>query len=413
AESTVFEHAFASSPDDAPSIASLMTGRYPPEHGLLLTRRVRDAVQTLAESLKKAGYDTHAITSEVQMSAASGLQQGFDQVDIVDPSTVDDLDGGAAEMSRRAIAWIRGSWPRKNPFFLTLVYSSPSLPYHPPDSARFRFIDPIVPHDRVDVVADYWLPFAARYSARAAEISDREMVMLRDLYDAEIYYADDRIGEVVSSLREMKLLDSTLLVETASRGEMLGEDHLLADTSSLRDANLRVPLLMRFPGHVKGGLRVAGLAQDVDVMPTMLDLLGVARPETVSRSATSLAPLDGPARRSTAVSTAVRPGPASKFDLIVSGRDDRYRIIVSSAGVEALFDFQADPDGAQNLLRTSPDAAERMLKKLGDWDAALSAVPGMPALPAPGQPPPGIAPGGPPPAGSAGPPAPKPPRSKP
>lgn len=189
---------------------------------------------------------------------------------------------------------------------------------------------------------------------------------------------------------------------------MLGEDHLLADTSSLRDVNLRVPLLMRFPGHVRAGLRVAGLAQDVDVMPTMLDLLGVARPETVSRTATSLAPLDGPPRRSSAVSTAVRPGPGRSFDLLVSGRDDRYRIVVSSAGVEALFDLQTDPEGAQNALSSSRDAAGRMQKKLADWDAALSAVPGMPPLPPPGQAPSGLVPAGPPPPAKS-----NPPRSKP
>src|SRR5262249_41735115 len=157
------------------------------------------------------------------------------------------------------------------------------------------------------VVAEYWMPFAGRYNARLADLSDREMNTLHDLYDAEVLYLDDQIGKVVAGLRELKALDATLLVGTATRGEDLGEQHRLADPSSLREASLRVPLLMRLPGVVPAGRRVAGLAQDVDVMPTILDLLRVKRPATIGRSAVSLAPFLEKTSRATAVSAAIAP----------------------------------------------------------------------------------------------------------
>jgi len=388
-EGTLFERAYTASPDDAASLASLLTGRYPPEHGLLLIRHLRDSINTLPEVLKESGYATRAITSERQMSRDSGLFQGFEEIDVVDPAAAEEFDGGAAEVSRRAISWIKEKWDRKKPFFMVLVYSSPLLPFHPPDDYRFKFVDPIVVRERVEVVSEYWLPFAEKYNAHAADLSDREMNTLRDLYDAEIFYADARIGEVVSMLREMKLLDDTLLVETATRGEDLGEQHRLADASSLREANLRIPLLIRFPGKAPAGLRVKGLAQNVDLMPTILDLLGLAHPDTISRLAVSLAPMESRTRRTDAVSTAVQSRQGGPVDLFASVRDERYRMLVGPEGPAGLFDLQSDPEGSVDILTRAAEPAARLKKALGEWDTSLSAAPGTAPLPGPIQAAPG------------------------
>jgi arylsulfatase A-like enzyme len=389
-EGAVFDHAYTSCPDEAAAIGSILSGRYPPEHGLLLQRHLRDSVKTLAESLKDAGYATHAITSEMQMSKESGLHQGFEEVEMIDPAESEELDGGAAAVTRRATAWIGGKRDREKPFFLVLVYSSAELPFHPPDKVRFKFVDPIVSRDRVDVVSEYWVPFAVRYNAHQAELSDREMDMLHDLYDAELLYVDDQIGEVVAALRSMNVLDATLLVETATRGEDLGEQHRLADVSSLRESNLRVPLLLRFPGHVPAGLKVEGLAQDVDLMPTILDLVGVARPATISRTAISLAPVGARTKRENSVSTAIRPAAQGSFDLLVSARDDRYRMLVSPRGSEGVFDLSADPEGLVDLSAKSGDVTQRLQRSLAEWDESLQAVPGAPPLPGPHQIAPGV-----------------------
>src|SRR5262249_25521172 len=153
----------------------------------------------------------------------SGLLQGFDAADAIDPAAADELDGGAAAVTRASLQWLRGDRDRTKPFFLLVLYSSPTLPFHPPDDFRVQFVDPIVSRDRVEVVAEYWMPFAGRYNARLADLSDREMNTLHDLYDAEVLYLDDQIGKVVAGLRELKALDATLLVGTATRGEDLGE----------------------------------------------------------------------------------------------------------------------------------------------------------------------------------------------
>jgi len=379
-EGAVFELDYTSSSDDAAALASLLSGRYPPEHGLLLNRRMGETIKTLPEVLKEAGYETRAITSEPQMNRDSGLLQGFEVGEMVDPAASEDLDGGAAQVSAKAIEWLRGHRDPKKPFFLMLVYSSPELPFHPPEPFRYKFVDPIVQRERVDVVAEYWLPFAAKFNAHAVDLSGRETDMLRDIYDGELLYVDSEIGKVVNAVRELRLLDRTLLVETATRGEDLGEEHRLADPSSLREAALHVPLLMRFPGRVPAGLRVAGLAQDVDLMPTILDLLDQKRPDTISRSAFSMAPVEARTRRQDAVSTALIPTSDSTFELRISVRDEKYRLAVSPEGPVGFYDLSSDPDGALDVMARFPEPAAKLTKALAEWDSSLQPLPGTRAV---------------------------------
>lgn len=370
-EGAVFEAAYTSTPVPPGGVASLLTGRYPPEHGLLVNAKLWPGVKTLASVLKAAGYQTHAVISDPAVTDRSGLLEGFDKVERVDPSDSDDMEGGAAATTGLARTWLRSGLDTGRPFFLLVVYSSPTLPFRPPEKFRYQFVDPIVNRARVDAVSEYWTPFARRYTAREVELSREEMDMIRDLYDGEIAYVDDQATAVVGALREKRILDSTLVVVTSDRGEDLGEQHRLADPSSLREVNVRVPLVMRYPPRIKAGTRVKGLAQDVDLAPTVCALLGLPKADFVTRQAVTFEPMDGSVTRGGAVSVALREEAPGVTALLMSIRDPRYRYVVSPSGPLALYDLEKDPQEFVDILARSPQEAEALHAKLADWDASL------------------------------------------
>lgn len=374
-EGTLFEYAFTSTPDTRAAIATLLSGRYPPEHGLFLRTTLHRSVRTLPELLRDEGYQTHAISSDLMVDRKSGLLRGFQQTEMVNPANCPELDGGAAEVTRRAVRWLRESLDPGKRFFLALVYSSTNLPFDPPDPHRLRFMTGGEGSRRVEGASGLWLPFARRFNAGTVSLGARDLDALKALYDGEVAYADAQVGEVMAALRDEGLADGTLVVLTSDRGEDLGDLHRLADRSSLWEANLRVPLVMRLPGRAPEGARIEGIFQDVDLVPTVCDLLEIPPPSTVTGTAVSHFPFEGGPRRTAAVSVALRHHPNDVVDLIMSVRDDRHRYQLSPRGPDALYDLRSGTQATANIMDSSPDHLARMERVLQEWDASLQPLP--------------------------------------
>ncbi len=245
----LFEDATVHAPQTRPSHASMLTGLYPFAHGVRdnFSPPLKGDVPTLAGLLKARGYDTAAFIGGFPLAASSGLNRGFDVYD-------DALGGGgaagalmaersAAEVVDRARRWLGG---RRRPFFAFVHLYDPHAPYEPPR------------------------PFAARYAGRP--------------YDGEVASADAQVGRLLAFLEERGLRGRTLVVATSDHGEGLGDhgedEHLVY----VYDSTLRVPLLVSWPGTLPGGRRVAGQFRGVDLMPTLLELMGVPRVATSGAS---------------------------------------------------------------------------------------------------------------------------------
>ncbi len=394
-EGTLFERAFTSTPDTRAAIATLLSGRYPPEHGLFLRSTLHRSVRMLPELLVDEGYQTHAISSDLLVDRPSGLLRGFQEAEMVDPADCPEIDGGAAEVTRRAVRWLRESADPGKPFLLALIYSSTNLPFDPPGPYRMRFMTGDEGARRVEGASGLWLPFAQRFNAGTASLGARDLDTLKALYDGEVAYADAQVGEVLSALGEEGLADGTLVVVTSDRGEDLGDLHRLADRSSLWEANLRVPLLMRLRGRAPERARIEGIFQDVDLVPTVCDLLGIPPPSTVTETAVSHFPFEGGPRRTAAVSVALRHHPNDVVDLIMSVRDDRHRFQLSPSGPDALYDLRSGPQATANILDSSADHAARMERALEEWDASLQPLPGPDGTAATGPARPPVPPGDP------------------
>lgn len=239
------DDAVAVAPITLPSHASILTGLLPPAHGIRDngTAGLGAGAVTLAERLGDAGWATHAIVSALVLNRRYGLDQGFDSYD-------DDLwsedapklflirDRPARKTADRLLEWL-DRWQRegrRKPFFAWAHFFDPHQPMEP-------------------------------------EPQDRHLSPT--LYDAEIAGVDRAVGRVLDRLRRDGLLDRTIVVVTADHGESLGEHGEKTHAVFVYDATIRVPLLLRYPPALPPGTVYAGPASGVDLVPTILDLLGL------------------------------------------------------------------------------------------------------------------------------------------
>lgn len=257
-EGVLLEDVVVAAPQTRPSHATLLTGRHPYEHGLRDNAHGPLAPRwpTLATQLQAAGYDTAAMIGAYPVSRPSGLDRGF--------RVFDDPFSGAraarereprserrgAEVIDAALRWLSTRTPTA-PFFLWVHLFDPHAPYEAP------------------------APFDARFA--------------REPYDGEVAYADAQLGRLLAQLDKSGLAGRTLVVATSDHGEGLGEHDEAEHMLLVYDTTLRVPLLLRFPGTLPAGARVGGQFRGVDLLPTLLELLG--RPPVATSGASRAANL--------------------------------------------------------------------------------------------------------------------------
>lgn len=232
-------------PITMPSHTSILTGLYPPAHGVRDNGAyaLSDQVTTLAERLQAAGYETSAFVSAAVLARQYNLNQGFDTYD--DDLSAEDApalfmvrDRPAPRTAARVLAWL-GRWlaeSSRRPFF-----------------AWVHFYDPHQPYD-AHGVDDYLSPSP---------------------YDQEIAAADRGVGAILDRLRTANVLDDTLVVLTADHGESLDEHGEKTHGLFIYDATQHVPLIWRYPRQLPAAATYADPVRAVDIVPTILTLLGL------------------------------------------------------------------------------------------------------------------------------------------
>ncbi|MEM6456594.1 MAG: sulfatase, partial [Acidobacteriota bacterium] len=254
ADGVLFEHTYATVPITLPSHTTIMTGKVPLTHGVrdngLFT--VGAEQETLAEILGARGYRTAAAIGAFPLTAQFGLDQGFELYDDHVSADFEDLYGDrvvpkaelffderkAARVNEAALPWLEEN--ADAPFFLWLHYFDPHYPHDPPP-----------PYDQL---------FA------------------HEPYDGEIAYADESLGVMLDHLERLGVRDRTLVVFTADHGEGRGEHNESTHSMLVYNSTMRVPLIVAVPGGQPAGRRVDERVSTVDILPTVLDLLGIAPP---------------------------------------------------------------------------------------------------------------------------------------
>ncbi len=340
-ESVVFERAYAPVPLTLPSHASLMTGLYPPEHGLRVNsglNRLSDEVPVLAEMLRRRGYRTGAFVGAFVLDHKFGLDRGFDvyddRMEEAHGPTPGDPHGHKMRSGSRvvdaALSWLNGS--SRKPFFCWVHLFDAHTPY---DARQDRF-------------------------------GDR---FLDQPYDAGIAYVDRQVGRLLAHLRERGLAENTLVIVVGDHGESLGEHQEHTHGFFLYESTLHVPLILRQPGPQRHTRKIPTPVSLVDLFPTILAMLDPqAKIASSGRSLLPacegeelpLAPLYAESNHPTE-----ECGAAALRGLVT----DRWKYIRSPR--RELYDLQADPGELRNLIDDQSEVAEDLERKLQDREAAL------------------------------------------
>jgi arylsulfatase A-like enzyme len=255
---TVFESFTAAATTTAPSHMTLFTSIEPSVlHRLSGLGRIWPRATTLAEALRGAGFETAAINENVVLDAERGFARGFDFYR--ENKSVEVLEGGgdAARTYAMAKQFLAAHTDRR--FFLFLHTYQVHYPYVPEPGYEALFPEP-----------------PAGAEPRPGLPPDRDPA----LYDREIRFLDDQIRELVAALEEHGLAERTLLVITSDHGEEFLEHGGIGHAANLHAEVTEVPLILVGPG-IPEGRRVSQAFGHRDLMPTLLEWLGVPTPATV------------------------------------------------------------------------------------------------------------------------------------
>ncbi|HEX3645307.1 MAG TPA: sulfatase-like hydrolase/transferase [Vicinamibacterales bacterium] len=322
AEGLRFAVAHAHVPMTLPSHATIMSGLYPPGNGVRDNGAFRfDRKQpTLASALASAGYRTAAFVGSFVLDARFGLNAGFDLYD-------DRLSGSSAnlEIVQRTAEQVLApaqEWiiPAPSPWFVWAHLYDPHEPYTPPE------------------------PYASRY--------------LADPYSGEIAYADAALGTFLARLRTAHALEHTLVVIASDHGESLGEHGERTHGLFAYESTLRVPLIFWAPPAIPAA-SINVPARLVDIMPTVLDLVGVTAPAALDgRSLRGAVPGDDPGSYFEALNANFTRNWAP-----LKGIVSRRRKLIDLP-IPELYDLSVDPGEAHNLYAARRDDARDLESRL-------------------------------------------------
>jgi choline-sulfatase len=328
-DSILFERAWSHVPLTLPSHASILTGLEPSAHGLHdnLGYKLRAGVPTLAELLKKQGYETGGAISCFVLKGESGISRGFDFYDdAVEPpegqTALGQVQRAGPETEARLEAWLAGR-PAGGKLFAFLHLYEPHTPYEPPE------------------------PFKTRYAAQP--------------YDGEIAQADAIVGKFLDFLKARGLYDRALIVFLSDHGEALGEHGESEHGMFLYRETLQVPLFVKLPGGRRAGEAVAAPAALFDVFTTLAEAAGVPEFTRPAGTRSLLDPPGAPPRR--ILSETFFPRIHFGWSELSSLFDGRWHYI--EAPKPEIYDVSADSGEKANLLAEKPDALRSMLAEAG------------------------------------------------
>lgn len=333
-EGVRFDQVATTVPLTLPAHASIMTGQYPPRHGVRdnVNFQLSAAATTLAEVLRSAGYATGGFVGAAVLDAHTGIAQGFDVYsDLPHPGKFSEGHVNlSAERPGEVVALEALSWIAAQPeeFFAWVHLFDPHDPYLPPS------------------------PFRERYAGRE--------------YDGEVAYVDHVVGQLISGLEHQGRSENMVVVVTADHGEGLGDHGERLHSLLVYDSTVRVPLILWAPGRLPADITVRGQASVVDIMPTTLGLLGVRDPLPESRDGADLRQRvdarDAPGRP--AYVETLLPLLELGWSELRSLRTRDFKYI--AAPRPELYDLRADVGEADNVIDRWPQRAAAMRDELAE-----------------------------------------------
>jgi choline-sulfatase len=335
AEGVRFDHAIAQVPLTLPSHASIMTGTYPPVHGLrdmggFILEKKNATIATITQS---AGFATAAFVGSRVLARPMGFSNGF--------ATYDDDMGAqheegllpgiyperrASVVTDRALDWLQKNGQKK--FFIWVHYYDPHAPYKPPE------------------------PYKHIYAS--------------DLYSGEIAYVDAQVGRLLDGLSQQGLRSRTLIVVIGDHGESLGQHGEKTHGIFLYDATTHVPFIIAGPG-VPSGQVIEDQVRSIDVMPTVLSFLNLPPGKEVQGTDLLLdIQQEHEPKPNNAYSETIYPRTYMGWSELRALRTDSWKLILAPR--PELYDLARDPGEIKNLYGSNTAVSEELERFL--WDVA-------------------------------------------
>ena len=382
--SFVFDQAFTVATNSGPSHATLLTGLYPAQHGLLDNgQKINSDTRTLAEILSQSGYNTAGFVGFYALAKESGLDKGFQNFehhpivshDHDEKEPEDDVKGFAA-VNGWLESWAQSSEDSRAPFFVWMHVQNIHESYDPPPpyNSMFQKISGLQTFEgfegEFDVHCANDLADAWRADILPSHFKDEATA----LYDGEIRFVDDQLGRIFARLKSSGIYDDTVIVIVSDHGEILFELYENSfykkgpgHTARYADASIRVPLILK-PARFQKFKKISRLKQmvsTIDLVPTLLELLRFPVPQNL--------PGESWVRAMHQVDSVMKGGKIFIHEVpdeveYYGIRTNEWKLVTKNEkGVESslLTDLINDPEENRSALSSSK--AQEMQALLGEW----------------------------------------------
>lgn len=261
----------------------------------------------------------------------------------------------AAQVFRQASLWLEKNAGEGQPFYLHIESFSPHEYWDPPER-----------YYRMYMKSNYRGPRLISPPLTTKDMSPVEVEHVRALYAGYVTFVDDRVGQFLQKVDAMGLMQNTVIVFVADHGTMMGEQgQLHKGETRMRTQVTHLPLIIYYPGHRWAGRRISGFVEHTDVMPTVLEMLGVKAPARVTGES---------------LVRAVESGSGSKREMVVTGWGEHAAVRTpdwcylgrwsQGAPFNQLYDVRRDPDELHDVADGHPSVVKELRARLEEYVAS-------------------------------------------
>ncbi len=402
AESVRFNNVYCSDAPCLPSRTAMYTGRFGIHTGVVShggtaadprldgpSRGTRDLIENeaLPRFLQLQGFHTAQISPFGQRHAARQFFAGFNEIH----ST-----GGGGMESAEVVTPVVEKWMKANAagdnWFLHINYWDPHTPYRTPADYPNPFVnDPLPEWITDEVFAEHQQkvgPHGARevhmfdwhddpkWPKHPGELKNRDdLRKMIDGYDTGIRYVDDQIGKIVQWLKDAGVYEDTIIIISADHAENMGELGIYGEHATADQATTHIPMIIRWPGRCKVGATVDGLQYNLDLAPTLAEMLGKEpMPSWDGRSyAPAITEGADVGRESLVIGQCVHVCQRSvRFGdwMYIRTYDDGYHLFPK----EMLFNLKDDPYEQRNVAEANRAVCDEAIRRMSDWHDDMMAT---------------------------------------
>jgi arylsulfatase A-like enzyme len=362
----VYDRAYSQAPWTPASMASIFTGTYQSVHQLItspedMARRefgiLSPELETMAEMFKAQGFRTVAISSQPWISPLTGFDRGFDEfhiiADLSDPHETD-------RVMQHGLEWVTRN--RAERFFMYLHVMNPHDPYEPPPPFDRVWWQRPMPQKFAQTLG--WKPrdkwnFMTKILPQPGpnHTTPEDVEYLETMYDSDVTYVDWCVGTMARQIRDMGLLEDTLIVLTGDHGESFNEHGVFGHGDNIHNEQIHVPLILINPRLFPRQRRVEAPVESISLFSTLASLIGSKRSAQLSAQLQGENLLSGPLK-----GAAYTEGKGVKLLRLQTAE---WGLIASDSLSDfQLYDLVNDPGETVNLYTQKPQIAQELARKL-------------------------------------------------